>query len=348
MMQIDYLILALTSRCNLGCVYCYNGKNRQQKDMAPGVLARAFALASAGKGPLHVQLTGGEPTLVPELVWQAADLAAGLGRACSLAIQTNGTRLTPGLVNLFRERFIQVGVSLDGPPGIQEKIRGKAADTLAGLKLLENGGVPFRVTTVVTGENTGHLEKLVLLLAGFGQARGIGLDLLVSKGRALRSGGPSRPDLGELEKGLTAMASALELVNRRRSRPLRLREQDLAISAMAGCLRPPFCLAARGRSLAVSPNGDLFACSQVMGDQRFFAGTVWKPKPRRLCRLKDMVLKNSDCRDCPLQGRCPGECPSRLFYNQPQDHALICTMYRTLLPAARENHDKNPDQGEPV
>lgn len=335
LMQIDYLILSLTGRCNLACAYCYNGSGRPGTDMKPGVLARAFALAASGSGPLHVQLTGGEPALVPELILQAADLAAGLKRACSLAVQTNATCLTPELADLFRDRFIQVGVSLDGPPGIQEKLRGRAGDTLAGLQLLEAAGVPFRVTAVLTAANTAGLDKLVLLLAGFGQARGIGLDLLVTKGRAAGPDSPRPPDPEKLEHGLRAMAAALEAVNSRRQNPLRLREQDMAIAALTGFKRKDFCLAAAGRSLAVAPDGRLFACSQTMGDERFGAGTVWEPQPERPGRLRGLALENSSCGNCPFEENCPGDCPSRLLYNRRRDRLLACTLYRALLPADR-------------
>jgi uncharacterized protein len=74
-----------------------------------------------------------------------------------------------------------VGVSLDGPPAVHEQQRGMAAETLRGLKLLEREGIPFRVTTVLTQTNVRVLDRLVLTLAGFACAGGIGLDLLVNK-----------------------------------------------------------------------------------------------------------------------------------------------------------------------
>ena len=348
MMQIDYLILALTNRCNLECAYCYNGKSRQKTDMDPDVLARAFALVASGDRPLQIQLTGGEPTLVPELIEQVVGLASGLGRPVSLAIQTNATCLTPELVDFFRNYSIQVGVSLDGPPGIQEKIRGKAADTLAGLKLLENGGVPFRVTTVVTGENTGHLEKLVLLLAGFGQARGIGLDLLVGKGRALTGNSCKNPDPRKLEKNLAAMAATLEAVNRHRSRHLKLRELDLVTAALAGRGKKAFCLAALGRSLAVDPRGRLYPCSQTMGDPAFEAGTVRQVQPQKLAGLKVKLIGGRNCHQCSLAANCPGDCPGRIFYNGPDHSGLACTMYRALIPLARKTLQPKVKQGEPT
>ncbi|MDR3090051.1 MAG: hypothetical protein LBU39_09565 [Desulfobulbaceae bacterium] len=106
---------------------------------------------------------------------------------------------------MIRKFRMQVGVSLDGPPPLQESLRGQAAATLRGLRLLEAEEIPFRVTAVVSDENVLQLDKLAWLLAAFRQAMGIGLDLLVVKGQASAAGAPgpaeaSRPWRGRLRQ----------------------------------------------------------------------------------------------------------------------------------------------------
>lgn len=352
-MILRYFILALTTRCNLSCAYCYMGGGGLGTDMGPEAMDAAFNLArravspaewkdGSGGGPLHIQLTGGEPTLVPHLVGRAIRKARTLARPVTLGIQTNAARLTPTLASLFRENEVQVGVSLDGPPAVQDRLRGRAGETLRGLQVLEAGGVPFRVTAVVTRESAAHLKSLALLLAGFRQARGIGLDLLVRKGRAAQNGtavAPVSPEV--LRDGVRALAETLDAVNARREAPIRLRERDWVRRALeSGRTRPEtFCHAARGESLAVHPDGRLFPCGQTLGDSRFAAGMVFRPDLERLREFPpqppsppppDLPLAASpDCRDCPLDGRCPGECPSRLFYNDG-GKGLHCAMYRAL------------------
>ena len=66
--QINYLILALTTRCNLRCRYCYHGNPAARLDMDPSILERALMRAATGNRPLHIQLTGGAPCLGPELI----------------------------------------------------------------------------------------------------------------------------------------------------------------------------------------------------------------------------------------------------------------------------------------
>ncbi len=191
-MKISYLILGLTTGCNLRCRYCYRGEEASGpvEVMGDGVMAKALGLASASGEPFHVQLTGGEPTLVPHRIRRVAEIIRENKWPATIAVQTNGTLIDRSLAMLFREYGIRVGLSLDGPVRIQESVRGEAGATLKGMALLDAAGVDFRVTTVVTGENVGHLDETALMLGAYKHARGMALDLLVQRGRAKRGGMP--------------------------------------------------------------------------------------------------------------------------------------------------------------
>jgi uncharacterized protein len=214
---------------------------------------------------------------------------------------------------------------------VQQRLRGQAAQTFRGLKLLEASGVPFRVTTVVSNENVRHLASLVWVLAGFEQARGLGLDLLVRKGRA-ENGNGARPATPEaLRQGVHGLLDAFEAVNRRRRTPLELREWNLLRSCQSrGSTRRFFCHAGEGRSVAVHPDGSLYPCSQALSDPAYRAGSVSRPDAQKLLALQPLRLASSHCSDCALEGCCPGECPSRLHYNQHDNPTLTCELYRAL------------------
>jgi uncharacterized protein len=341
---VKYLILTLTRRCNLHCSYCYHGASDEQQDMSIPTMDQAFALAASGSGPLHIQLTGGEPTLVPELIEAAAQRAAALKRACTMGVQTNGTCLDERVIALFKRRQLQVGVSLDGPPAIQEQVRGRAADTLRGLQLLESYGVPFRVTTVVSNRNAGSLDRLAWMLAGFRRALGLGLDLLVVKGKAREATAPCPADPVELIHGVTALVETLEIINQRKEIPLQFREMELVKRMLAAPKNVEnrarnFCYARQGASLAVHPDGRLFPCGQSLADPQFAAGRVDQARPVPLFPRQTLAESATDCRSCPLENRCPGDCPSRLHYNRNDNPLLACDLYRTLAGLCL--HDKN-------
>lgn len=343
--QINYLILALTNRCNLCCRYCYHGNPEKRLDMEPAILERALMRTATGSGPLHIQLTGGEPCLVPDLIEAACQKARQLRRPRTMGIQVNGTCLTPRVIDLIRTHQLQVGVSLDGSPRVQESLRGQAAETLRGLMLLEQERIPFRVTAVVSNENVGQLDRLAWLLAAFRQARGIGLDLLVTKGNgadADRAPHPAQPE--EMARGIRALVKALTSINGQRETPLRLREWDLVRRMLKRSDEPGerlFCQAAQGASLAVHPDGRCFPCSQSLGDERF-AAHLDGPLPPTLPPVS-LRASRSDCDGCPLEHRCPGDCPSRLFYNPAPARSLACTLYQTLATACMADQRPQAD-----
>nr|WP_320012534.1 radical SAM protein [uncultured Desulfobulbus sp.] len=329
--QINYLILALTNRCNLSCRYCYRGPLERRIDMEPETLQRALWMAGQGEGPLHIQLSGGEPCLVPGLIELAAQGASHLNRPVTLGIQVNGTCLNDEVIRLLKKFQLQVGVSLDGPPQIQESLRGRAKETLRGLMLLEQENIPFRVTTVVTQINVLHLDRLAFLLAGFQMARGIGLDLLVQKGNAcIGANSPAPAKVFELQEGIARLIRALQRINSERRSSLRLREWDLVQRMLR---RGPqqqrmFCQAAQGASLAVHPDGRCFPCGQTLGDDRFATSLFTNELPQlEVCSLEKY---SAACTSCPLEHCCPGDCPSRLLYNPIEQKQLACVMYQTL------------------
>lgn len=323
-MEIRYLILALTSRCNLQCRYCYMAGQQPHGEMSHDIIKKAMALIKENSAPCHIQLTGGEPTLVPELIAKVARLSREITAKTTLGIQTNATQLTPKIGNLIKLYKIQVGVSIDGAPAIQNELRGKASATLKGLKLLEEMDIPFNVTCVVNSTNVLLLDQVALLLAGFSNSRGIGLDLVVDKGRSFNRMQPSN---NHLKQGIRQLIKTLMALNLHRHIPLKLRELERVRSND----QQPFCRAATGQSLAVRWDGKLFPCGQTMGDSRFSLGSISRPAWRKPTPLTTSALKSTNCSTCQLRQNCPGDCPSRNHYNKDQT-PLACTMYEAMLP----------------
>jgi uncharacterized protein len=122
-------VVKVHGRCNLACSYCYVYELRDTSwERKPAVLSGAHAerLASliaehAGRHQLpfvRVVLHGGEPLLagrrrVEHLLTSIRRAAEGI-TSVQFAVQTNGTLLNPGWMDLFRRYGVRVGVSLDG------------------------------------------------------------------------------------------------------------------------------------------------------------------------------------------------------------------------------------------
>lgn len=65
--SLRYVVLWLTTACNLRCAYCYRG-DPPASTMPLEVARSALKLAAQSGLPFHVQMAGGEPTLEPGLM----------------------------------------------------------------------------------------------------------------------------------------------------------------------------------------------------------------------------------------------------------------------------------------
>lgn len=359
MKNLGHLILMLTRRCNLSCAYCYLGDNKTEAipngsiDMPVQTIDRVVHLLkmAADSSRLlsgsRIQITGGEPLMVPDLLTYTIREIKRVATDIPISLQTNATLINEFAADLIKREKIDLGVSLDGDLSLQNTVRGRAADTYRGLQLLEKEQIPFNVTCVVSSANVDQLYRLGLALSCFSMARGIGFDLLVQKGSALNSDiQPAVPE--KLGLGIHKLKAALKMVNQGRERPIVIREQEKIKSIGRSKTQTAFCHAANGQSLAVTPGGDLYPCSQTAFDPSFFYQNlsevtdlsdigkkdIFHDLGRNSSRLTDFSLTNdkeNHCSTCPLQNLCPGECPSRLYYNaESKRTSLTCTLYQSL------------------
>ncbi|MDI2125320.1 FxsB family cyclophane-forming radical SAM/SPASM peptide maturase [Yinghuangia seranimata] len=156
-------VVKLHSRCNLRCAHCYVYELRDASWRGqPRVMAAATMDLLAARIAEHarthrmrqvrVVLHGGEPLLAgPARIDRIArTLRAALGDDTDLAlsVQTNGTLLTPRLLDVCAEHGIAVGVSLDGDADANDRHRvyagglGSHRDVVRGLTLLRTP--PYR------------------------------------------------------------------------------------------------------------------------------------------------------------------------------------------------------------
>lgn len=332
-LAIRYLVFWLTTDCNARCHYCYRGDVHVSRVISMEIVDAALNLAAQSGESFHVQLAGGEPTLVPDMISRIGARVRGLGLPATMALQTNGALVDAALIDTCRRHAIGIGMSIDGPPAVQERIRGLAGATFRGLALLSEANAPVHVTSVLSDANVDHLSSLALTLAAYGNVTGFGLDVLVRKGRAALQG-PLLPKQDRVVSGVLALLEALEEIRRRRDTELHWRELDEVRNALART-EPPvvFCHACRGESLAVHPDGAVYPCAQNVGDPAAAVGTVFNVDWNRLQTFYAHAVLRGACSECSLSGRCPGDCPSRIRYNQGRPDGTVCAIYRTIAAA---------------
>lgn len=123
------ITLSLTHRCNLACRYCYAGSSRKpdmQLDTAQQCIDAALALLPAGKS-LDLGLFGGEPLLRFDLIREIVDYTYRRTREklvpVRIGITTNGTLVSPEILDYFAEQDIHLCFSIDGPEDVHDRNR---------------------------------------------------------------------------------------------------------------------------------------------------------------------------------------------------------------------------------
>jgi len=169
---IDYLRISVTDRCNERCLYCmpegYKGWAQKADHLTASEIVR-IAEAAVQMGFRKFRLTGGEPTIRPDLV----EIAAGIARlpgVKSLGISTNGTRLAGGLAHELKKAGVTaLNLSLDAlDPALYHEITGgQVAGVLQGMEEAQAAGFErIKLNTVLMrGINEGEIWPLVLLAA---------------------------------------------------------------------------------------------------------------------------------------------------------------------------------------
>ncbi len=169
--RINYLRISLTDACNLRCVYCmpeqmtFMPRQELMSDEELLFLVRVGASLGVNK----IRLTGGEPTIRPNLVEIVRAIAAVPGIK-DLAMTTNGILLDKLAQPLAEAGLRRVNISIDtlDPDKFNRITRwGKFDDMWRGIRAAEAAGMtPIKLNCVVVrhfnDDDIVHLARLTL------------------------------------------------------------------------------------------------------------------------------------------------------------------------------------------
>lgn len=148
--ELKFLILNVTSNCNLHCEYCYAKNQKKQGHMSLETMEKAigkFFKATENSKNRVVAFHGGEPTLYYEDILRAVDLFAD--EKTDFIVQTNGTLLSEELIKEFSKRNIGIGISLDAIDNNQISLRGKDESYVSSVFNALERSVQYNNTTSV-------------------------------------------------------------------------------------------------------------------------------------------------------------------------------------------------------
>lgn len=163
----------VADRCNLACTYCYYETGTSAylpTTLAPQVYARWLAAClQAGHPAAAALITGGEPTLRPDLP-ELLDVLAEAG--AETVLMTNGVRPRQAVVDAVLKHDTTLHVSVDHvTPDIGDDVRGGTRATLAGIRAYAEAGVrDGALVMVMTARNWHDVPAVASLAADLGWA----------------------------------------------------------------------------------------------------------------------------------------------------------------------------------
>ena len=158
--------LILTRRCNFTCRYCVHGTGPQPKEFLNTDAALRVIEEAADLGVVTVTLSGGEPTLHPDL---PEIISAVVRRKMECFVSTNGSLLDEAMTEALAASGLHtIQVSLDTPSPDTHHFLTQSKNTfdqvVTGIDRLKAQGLRVRVRSVLTPHNYHQVTELINLL----------------------------------------------------------------------------------------------------------------------------------------------------------------------------------------
>lgn len=175
-MAAAWIAFHLTDRCQLDCAHCLRDPAQKPKDLPVDIIRKVLTEARRVYRSNQVALTGGEPTLHPDI---EGVLDTIVELEYTWHIVTNGRRFDAFLRRLRDvparlQRLTAVNFSLDGADeATHDAIRGKGSyrDVMMGATLCTAHSIPFVLQMVVNAKNAHQIEPMGLLASQLGAMR---------------------------------------------------------------------------------------------------------------------------------------------------------------------------------
>ena len=300
--------------CNFSCAYCYSAKGRSKEEISQEKLQTTLDYFIDNKRIDDKELTifisgGGEPILswekVKYIIEYSRKKATEQGFRLELLLMTNGSLITPDIANFLKDQQVEVGVSFEILPDIQQTQRGKYEQVKKNiLMMLERGLIPS-ISSVITAQNVYRMEEMAqVVINDYPEIRHLNFDPAMSN------------ELFDNETMLDVFYQRFEeyFFKAKRLCGAYHITLDCNIVRRAEKIFPRYC---QGK-LCLVPNGDISICHTVsspkeMAYEDAIYGKVTKDsivfdelKFRNLIDASQYLL--SECQSCIAKWHCAGGC----------------------------------------
>jgi len=294
----QFLQYELTYACNNSCVFCYNPSHKKQPDDA----IRFAILDGINEYEIrHVQLTGGEVTLLPNIQAYFERLPNVRWRS----FVTNGRIYISGLEGLVDEIYL----SLHGDAETHEQLtraKGSFATIVASIQKYIASGITVHSDTVLTSLNSDKIYTVAEYVASLGMHT-LFVNIFQAAGTGSDSASMLTPSIDQIRQAITQMLEA---------------QTNLNIEVKFGT-STPFCLDERliTEGLAFKcGTGDWFASIDPWGELRIcnqssksYGNVLKEPlhkiwQSKNISEYRNLKWLEDPCSFCPFFKQCLGGC----------------------------------------
>jgi radical SAM protein with 4Fe4S-binding SPASM domain len=299
--------IAVTYRCNLRCEFCYVGDRSYGELNTSDTKKVLYKVYHEAQVP-SVSFTGGEPLLrsdICELVSYASDIGMWTN------IITNGTLLNQQLVEKLKAAGLSSAqVSIEGPnQDVHDTLTGCSGAfdrTCAGIRHLQEAGIPIHTNTTISRRNLPYLRDIVSLVKSLGLKR-LSMNLCIPCGAAVQ-----RSDLWVSYQEIGAHIVDIKHF---------AEDQNVTFlwySPVPMCLFNPVAYGLGNKScaaitglLSIDPLGNIIPCSSwrmpVASLLRRSFKEIWQSE--FLAYFKNRDYAPEQCHACADLSLCKGACP---------------------------------------
>lgn len=316
-------IIVPTYKCNLHCIYCYQGPNKLNTMMNEKVITQTInfiTLKIEESNPVEViiNLYGGEPLLhfsaIEKILIPIKKICAekNINFLCTLI--TNGILIREYKEKIYSLDIQHCQITIDGPSFIHNKRRvfknkkGTYKCIMENVKeLLKEGKICVHLRINVDYENYNLIFPFVKEV----------IFPLIYRKRATVELLPTIPYIcgGFSRKTFTTKDFALYYLHFIK----KLKEEKLLtkISNHLPIFYPIVhnCGWKNLSSFIISPNGDLYICWGDLGDKQFVIGNIFDGIDLFKKRTQDWLFSDNEstikCKDCELVYSCAGGCKKK-------------------------------------
>ena len=324
--------IVLTEQCNLACVECFVTKNLDclaTMDRKTLFSVLDYSFNHSNNKSISYCFFGGEPLIKYDLIKAAVAKIEEAERNQlikhpSFLITTNGTILTDEMVDFFVEHDIRVGVSIDGPKEIHDKLRpyknahGTFEDVRKNYMKMYNRGVNIHVLITPNPDYLDSLPNIVKYV----------LDNFPMKELTINT--PFKYDTLQWTVDGQKFANILFEIYKIASNYGVILDSALSVvlgSISNGIRRQTACSILGDEFMAlVNPQGKISRCAQKY-DSKIDLRNIHSTN----------ISNNFDCEKCSSYGFCGGVCPAYKVLSGISPDLNKCKFMHAIIPNLIDN-----------